>query len=58
MRLDPSLDEQVVETERALFPPRTMADAEALAAAGDSVVQFLQYRRRSGVRQIAACIVP
>jgi len=33
-----------------------MADAEALAAAGDSVVQFLQYRRRSGVRQIAACI--
>lgn len=56
LHLDPNLDEQLSGIEKDLFPPRTMADAEALAIGGDSVVQFLRYRKSASARQTAACV--
>jgi len=56
LHLDPVLEERLVAIEQEMFPPRTMGDAEALAASGDTVIQFLRYRKKASARETSACI--
>jgi Leucine-rich repeat (LRR) protein len=44
LNMEPAIVKRVTEIERALVPPQTMTDAEALAASGDAVVPLLHYR--------------
>ena len=55
-RLDKSLEVSIDSLQSALFPPATMADAEALADAGDAVVSYLRYQPARSARSAAACI--
>jgi hypothetical protein len=54
--LDPAIESDLLELQGRLFPPRTMADAEALASSGESVIEYLRYRRGLAARTAAACI--
>jgi hypothetical protein len=55
-QLDPRLQEEIQQVTRDLLPPRGMADAKALAAAGEFVLDLLADRPPRGVRQAAATI--
>jgi hypothetical protein len=55
-RLDKSLETRIDTLQGTLFPPATMADAEALADAGDAVVPYLRYQSSLSARHTAACI--
>ncbi|HEX8706319.1 MAG TPA: NACHT domain-containing protein, partial [Myxococcaceae bacterium] len=55
-RLDKSLEARIDALRSALFPPATMADAAALADAGDAVVPYLRYQSTYSARSAAACI--
>ncbi|MCW2899761.1 MAG: hypothetical protein JWO67_2026 [Streptosporangiaceae bacterium] len=55
-QLDPSLQEEIQQVTRDLLPPRVMADAKALAAAGEFVLDLLADHPPRGVRQAAATI--
>jgi hypothetical protein len=55
-RLDKSLEVRIDALRSTLFPPATMADAEALADAGDAVVPYLRYQSSLSARSAAACI--
>ncbi|MDC0711754.1 leucine-rich repeat domain-containing protein [Stigmatella sp. ncwal1] len=54
--LDKVLEARINSLQSALFPPSTMADAEALATAGDAVVPYLRYQPALSTRSIAACV--
>jgi len=54
--LDKTLATRIAELQGALFPPATMADAEALAGLGDAVVPYLRHRSSLATRGTAACI--
>jgi Leucine-rich repeat (LRR) protein len=56
LQLDPGLTQRLDAVERQLLPPRTMVDAEALAAGGDGVVPFLRYRPDMSAREAAASV--
>ncbi|HTN91221.1 MAG TPA: NACHT domain-containing protein, partial [Sorangium sp.] len=56
LHLDPDLREQLDDLVGELFPPRTMADAEALAAGGEVAVRFLRYRKDMRAAEAAACV--
>ncbi|MCZ6651739.1 MAG: hypothetical protein O7D91_01750 [Planctomycetota bacterium] len=53
---DAELARRIDSLRAGMFPPRTMADAEALASLGDAVVQELRLRPRLGVRNKARCV--
>ncbi|HEV7931027.1 MAG TPA: NACHT domain-containing protein [Actinomadura sp.] len=55
-QLDPGLQAEIQQVTRDLLPPRSMADAKALAAAGEFVLDLLADRPPRGVRQAAATI--
>ncbi|MBC6459833.1 NACHT domain-containing protein [Actinomadura sp. HBU206391] len=55
-QIDPGLQEEIQQVTRDLLPPRGMADAKALAAAGEFVLDLLADRPPRGVRQAAATI--
>lgn len=55
-QLDPGVQEEIQQVTRDLLPPRGMADAKALAAAGEFVLDLLADRPPRGVRQAAATI--
>jgi hypothetical protein len=54
--LSKELEARVDKLRSALFPPRTMAEAEALASAGDAVVPYLRYRKKDSARSVAASV--
>ena len=41
---------------KELFPPRTLTDAEAIAACGEAVVPFLHFRPNLKASEAAACV--
>ncbi|MGH3391825.1 MAG: NACHT domain-containing protein [Actinomadura sp.] len=55
-QLDPGLQGEIQRVTRDLLPPRSMADAKALSAAGEFVLDLLADRPPRGVRQAAATI--
>ncbi|GAA2115321.1 NACHT domain-containing protein [Actinomadura alba] len=55
-QLDPRLQEEIQRVTRDLLPPRSMADAKALAVAGEFVLDLLADRPPRGVRQAAATV--
>ena len=55
LHLEPELVSEISLVERNLVPPRSMADAEALAACGDNVVPLLRYKRMRA-KETAACV--
>ncbi len=54
--LDPDLTSCVDAITKGMFPPRTMSDAEALAAMGDSAIPFLPKKPPSNARRAAATV--
>jgi len=55
-RLDPNLVTKVTHLASGLFPPNTIADAEALASLGDAIIPNLDSRQLLTTRQKVACI--
>lgn len=55
-RLDKSFEAKIDSLQGALFPPATMADAQALADAGDAVVRYLKYQPSFSARSASACV--
>ncbi|MGA2604170.1 MAG: NACHT domain-containing protein [Verrucomicrobiia bacterium] len=55
-RLDPDLVTKVNRLASGLFPPNTIADAEALASLGEAIIPHLDPKQRLGTRQKVACI--
>jgi Leucine-rich repeat (LRR) protein len=55
-RLEPSLVTRVTRLASGLFPPNTIADAEALASLGDAIVSHLDPKFGLTTRQKVACI--
>ncbi|MER2634841.1 MAG: hypothetical protein ABTQ30_13410 [Rhizobiaceae bacterium] len=55
VRLDPELQQKLSDEKKQLFPPRTMAEAEAIASIGEAAVDFLR-RRKVNWRVRAACV--
>lgn len=56
LHLSPELIAELDSIEASLFPPRSMADAEAFASGGDAAVEYLQSRKRVSEREAAACV--
>jgi hypothetical protein len=56
LHLFPELITELDSIEASLFPPRSMADADALASGGDAAVDYLASRKRWSAREAAACI--
>ena len=56
LHLSPELITELDSVEGGLFPPRSMADAEALASGGDAAVDYLRSRKRLSAREAAACV--
>src|SRR5262249_12028146 len=54
--LDRDLSERLDGLVADVRPPRTFADAEALAALGDVAVSYLKPRKRMGVKAAVACV--
>lgn len=52
----PELEAELDEIARAMFPPRNMGDAAALAASGDMAVTFLSYRKELSADEAAASV--
>ncbi len=55
-RLEPELVVRVNRLASGLFPPNTIADAEALASLGDAIVPHLDPKQHLTSRQKIACI--
>jgi hypothetical protein len=53
LHMDPKMVEALAVIEKALVPPRSMNDAEALVGSGDNVVPLLRYKRMNA-REAAA----
>lgn len=53
---DRKITKRVVALRKEMFPPGSMADAEALAALGDAVVDDLSPKSRYSVRQKVRCV--
>ena len=53
---DAQLAQRVDGLRKDMFPPRTLADAEVLAALGDQVVDELAYRPSLRLRQKVRCV--
>lgn len=56
LHLSPELISELDSIEGSLFPPRSMADAEALASGGDAAVDYLRSRKGFSAREAAACV--
>lgn len=56
LHLSSDLITELDSVESRLFPPRSMADAEALASGGDTAIDYLRWRKRLSAREAAACI--
>jgi hypothetical protein len=52
----PNLEYRVQKITETMFPPWNMPDAEALATAGDAVVEFLGYRADLTANEAATCV--
>ncbi|MCH8806836.1 MAG: hypothetical protein IH986_12205, partial [Planctomycetes bacterium] len=51
-----TLAQRIDRLREDMFPPRTMADAEALAALGDAVVHELKVQSGRGMREKVRCV--
>ncbi len=56
LHLDRELEKELAGVAKAMFPPMSMAAAEALAASGDAAVPFLRYSKRLNARKTAASV--
>jgi Leucine-rich repeat (LRR) protein len=56
LHLEPSVAEEVERIEKGLFPPKTMAEAAAIAEGGDTVVNYLGNKKNLSARQAAASV--
>jgi len=56
IELTPTLQNEIKKRLKRLVPPKIMADAKALASAGDLAVSYLKYSSAHGARTEAACI--
>jgi NACHT conflict system protein/NACHT domain-containing protein/Leucine Rich Repeat (LRR) protein len=54
--VDPKLEVALDEIAQSMFPPKSMGDAEALAASGDIATPFLIYREGLESEEAAACV--
>lgn len=54
--LEPALNAQLDTLRAALFPPRSLADAEVLAMGGDTLVPYLQRRPEYSVQEKIICL--
>ncbi|MBA4030441.1 MAG: hypothetical protein C0478_06060 [Planctomyces sp.] len=53
---DDEIKQQVEALKKALIPPRTLSDAEVLAACGEAIIPDLEYRHSINAIQRAACV--
>jgi hypothetical protein len=56
LHLSPELTAELGRIVGSLFPPRSMGDAVALASGGDTVVDYLRYRKRLSDLEAAASV--
>jgi hypothetical protein len=54
LHMDPEMVQALAGIEKALVPPRSMNDAEALVGSGDNVVPLLRYKRMNAKEAAAS----